>query len=127
MKQLTSFPRFKAAGTRVPRMMSLYRDLLDIPDEMEIQAQPHDLFGTIIQRLAFDMHVAIQTLGDLSAYHPNDLEAHIFTRVVLEDMYQNIDVDEEDYPTSPGLEDTEGMNAIFEEFNLPGEHEGAEF
>lgn len=127
MKTLTSFPSLMTASKRVPRMMVLYRDLLDIPEDMEVQGQPDDIFGTIIQRLAFDMHAAVTTLGDLTQYHANSIEAHLLSRILLEDLYQNEEVHEDYYPTLHDLEDTDALDAVFQEFNLPGKFEGQEF
>ena len=118
------------------RIMQLYRDVLDISDDAEVMIRPDDAVRTVLAELNFDLNVAMMPLAvkhnqEVGAgrpgWPPNTVEMHLMSRIILEDLYQNEEVHEDFYPTSPGLDDTDGMNAVFTEFNLPGKFEGQEF
>lgn len=133
---LSYFPNLLVPQLSRERLMALYRDVLDIQSEAVVAISTVDAMNAVLANLRFDIDAAMALTTEYlvalkqskrAIPSPGIINAHLFTKVILEDLYKNEEVHEDFYPTSPGLDDPQGMDAVFTEFNLPGEFEGEEF
>jgi len=101
-------------------LMELYRDYHDIPDDVAITVSSRDAFAAVAAYLDYDLDETLKYLRSvrpMKCYNPLSVQAHMLTRIVLEDLYQNEEVDTEYYPTEWG-DDEDNLIAIMEEFDM---------